>query len=236
MPFKHKKAERTVRLLSQYFDLNSSKSPCLKTAFFANDPCLYDSEGVRAFLSLYDCLAPYPQKHPLSYLEAEEVYRQCAASLSLRVAKPLRYETVYYEFGGHEDGAFEQLSLTLPIFSDENDYMIYSPKNDTYQYGFYHYGKLREGDPMGICPSGHLLIRLETQKEKRPRMILAGDAFTPFLVPYIAHHYDICLHAPLQNDVSLSRDLFGFRPDVFLLLGGITLLESPVLIHALLSQ
>lgn len=233
MPPKIKKAERNIRLLCQYAKTLQNRHCRLCTAFFANDPLLYDSEVVRLFLSCHDCLVPYPQKHPRYYLEAEDVYCELAAALSLSAARPSRYETVYYEFSQNDQSSFDRLSLTLPIFSDENEYMVYSPENDTYQYGFYHYGKLREDDPMGICPSGRLLIRLETQKEKRPRMVLAGDAFTPFLVSYIAHHFDICLHAPLQNAGVLSRDLVRFRPDVFLILGGITLLESPVLFRAL---
>ncbi len=228
MTFKSKNAEDTVRLLSHL-----AEKKRLFTAFFANDLRLYESQAVQRFLSAHDCLAPYARKHPHTYLEAERVYSTVASAFSLDGVTPESYETVYCEFSEKDASSFEKLSLTLPVFRDENDYVVYSPENDIYQYGFYNYGKLRDGDPMGICPSGHQLIHLETQKEKRPRMILAGDAFTPFLVSYIAHHCDICLHAPIENASLLARDFSLFRPDVFLLLGGITLLENPILFRAL---
>lgn len=230
-----KKAEKNVRLLSRLASERTAKRFRLCTAFFANEKALYDTDAVQSFLPLYDCLFPSCREHPRHYLDAEDVYLRFAAALLLSPIRPARYETVYYEFGEKEDASFDRLSLTLPIFDDENDFVVYSPANDTYQYGFYHYGKLREGEPMAICPSGRLLTRKDTQKEKRPRLVLAGDALAPFLLPYIAHHFDVCMHAPLENAFFLSRDLWRFSPDVFLILGGVSLLTSTVLFHALSS-
>lgn len=224
-------AEESVRLLTLY-----ANSHRLSTALFANHTELYGRAKIQRFLVSHDCLFPCAQKHPRTYLDAENVYRKIADAHSLKSVQPMRYETVYCEFGKIEKSTFGNLSLTLPYFEDENNYIVYSPANDTYQYGFYHYGRLREGAPMEICPSGRLLIRLEAQKEKRPRLLLAGDAFAPFLVSYMAHHYDICLHAPIGSARLLAYDLSRFQPDVFMLLGGIALLADPLLSHALQAE
>ena len=194
----------------------------LKTALLAEPQSIYNDTAVQIFLESFDCLFPYRSGYPTLHTELCDIYVRIAHALGLAPSLPDSYIGVYYAFGENA-GKHEKLRLSLPIYRDENEYVVYAPFEDTYQYGFYHYGNLYGERPLAVCPDGYLLVCLETQKKRRPRMILAGDAFAPFLVPYLAHHFDLAVHAPISSRALFAKELANFGAEEILITGGASL-------------
>lgn len=161
----------------------------------------------------------------------EKIYLALASALGLRPILPSEYEAVYHAFQENSEKK-ESFSLHLPKFADENDYIVYTPAFDTYQYGFYNYAMLKSGTPIKVYPTGSLLVHKDIKKE-RPRLLLSGDSSACLLVPYLAHHFDLMLSAPLSASLHLPLALAEYKPSVFILIAHSDLAVSPLLYRAL---
>ncbi len=161
----------------------------------------------------------------------EKIYLALADALALKPILPSSYEAVYHAF--HENSEKKKsFSLHLPKFADENDYIVYTPAFDTYQYGFYNYAMLKSETPIKVYPTGSLLIRKDIKKE-RPRMLVSGDSSACLLVPYLAHHFDLMLSAPISASLHLPLALAEYKPSVIILIAHKDFAASPLFYRAL---